>query len=1217
MRPIARQSARLASQTRAPSCSRIRQPSLPRIASASAQHQRSFHRSVQRASDAKPPGDNSHEHNAWIERHRAEEQSTAPPEHTKDADNAEAKSNGNGNGEGRKTRMRRSMRNGRNNEVPRPPPIPQWFMKHNVTLVRDVQPEALLDRENAQIIRCVDTETGHTLFTVPYYQPTDSRQANHHARDPHVVDIDDQKVDITALGIDRTFFGTLPKEAHAFWVVNELVHQRSKGPHEVDLQALGELLVSLPRKQQEHVLKTEAENREAKVESNEQSPDWEQAKGSKSSPKQSTFSSFFNQKLFTERPQPAEPLVKEGEWTAFQSPQSAGPTFDLTNPQTYVFLEAEASIRAGLSMATEGQQSSSFASNRVDVSLHCPDSDSHDHMDEYVRALAQVVHADLIRIDANDIEDLTAEYVGNGSDTPGSFSTLGYDVFDGYEASSGRNVKPFGNPSEDDEIDMEEDDYDEEDEESEDRPSGGFGNMEDLRKALHDRRHELGKALQGIGIAGITIGRPQFVNAGSAPSPLPMMRSGPKPSSSSEIVQYDEARLTVLLEGLLEASTQKRERLSGPEGHKNFRQLPSTFDAQSRIAQAAETLVNYMSKSVEGGAVPLKLETQKAGSLESGSLNGTPGQKTIIHLRDLKDLSRSHLGDAIVRKLVRIVQKKRRSGESVLIVGTTAQGQNNIFMSGLREPEDFPFRTITVPPPSKEAAPIVTSEVPTVKPAASAETLKNPGYRRILEINLRHVQSMLRRLRPSTESDLLSHEAREQMSLQGSRLLSERVLTLDEVQRVVLTAVGLSRSYAQSEDIKPVHVALAAYTTMRVDEAVQNWNTTSRLTSFGKKDKPPGRQEGQEAHTDEGLGSNQKADRQKRAGSKKIEEVKKNLNQHETKLLTGVADSQNIRTGFDDVHATPETIEALKTLTTLSLMRPEAFSYGVLASDRLPGLMLYGPPGTGKTLLAKAVAKESGATVLEISGAQIYEKYVGEGEKMVRAVFSLAKKLSPCVVFIDEADAIFGSRSGAGNRNTHREIINQFLREWDGMDDHGVFMMVASNRPFDLDDAVLRRLPRRLLVDLPVAKDRESILGIHLKNEALDDSVSLANLAEQTPLYSGSDLKNLCVSAALACVREENDLIARNEKDGNADFKLPEKRTLAKRHFDKAVQEISASISEDMASLNAIRKFDEQYGDRKGRKKKSGYGFGMGEQKVDESSVRVRAGTGEGAPSPP
>ena len=171
-------------------------------------------------------------------------------------------------------------------------------------------------------------------------------------------------------------------------------------------------------------------------------------------------------------------------------------------------------------------------------------------------------------------------------------------------------------------------------------------------------------------------------------------------------------------------------------------------------------------------------------------------------------------------------------------------------------------------------------------------------------------------------------------------------------------------------------------------------------------------------------------------------------------------------------------------------------------------------------------------------------------------------------------------------------------------------MMVATNRPFDLDDAVLRRLPRRLLVDLPVAKDRESILGIHLKNEALDSTVSLPQLAEQTPLYSGSDLKNLCVAAALACVREENALAEQHKDD--KDFKLPEKRTLTSKHFEKATAEISASISEDMSSLTAIRKFDEQYGDRRGRRKKSGYGFGMGDDVVDESSVRVRS-----APPPP
>lgn len=223
---------------------------------------------------------------------------------------------------------------------------------------------------------------------------------------------------------------------------------------------------------------------------------------------------------------------------------------------------------------------------------------------------------------------------------------------------------------------------------------------------------------------------------------------------------------------------------------------------------------------------------------------------------------------------------------------------------------------------------------------------------------------------------------------------------------------------------------------------------------------------------------------------------------------------------------------------------------------------------------------------------------------MVRAVFSLAKKLSPCIVFIDEADAIFGSRSNAGNKNTHREIINQFLREWDGMEMANVFIMVASNRPFDLDDAVLRRLPRRILVDLPVAKDRESILKIHLGGELLDETVKLTELAEQTPLYSGSDLKNLCVSAALACVREENDLMSSKQDD--KDFKLPEKRTLSGRHFEKAIKEISASISEDMSSLTAIRKFDEQYGDRRGRRKKAAYGFGMGDMSVDESAARVR-----------
>ena len=259
--------------------------------------------------------------------------------------------------------------------------------------------------------------------------------------------------------------------------------------------------------------------------------------------------------------------------------------------------------------------------------------------------------------------------------------------------------------------------------------------------------------------------------------------------------------------------------------------------------------------------------------------------------------------------------------------------------------------------------------------------------------------------------------------------------------------------------------------------------------------------------------------------------------------------------------------------------------------------------------------------------------YVGEGEKNVKAIFSLAKKLTPCIVFIDEADAILGSRGGPSSRTSHRELINQFLREWDGMNEHSAYIMVATNRPYDLDEACLRRLPRRLLVDLPTERDREAILRIHLKDESLDPAVSLQNLASQTPFYSGSDLKNLAVAAALACVREEiqqsatapNSSSVLSETDRSAvaaapsyettSFQrhmkpvYPEKRTLLPRHFARAQEEISASISEDMGSLNEIRKFDEKYGGRRGRRKGlQGYGFNTVKEgaKARSDAARVR-----------
>jgi SpoVK/Ycf46/Vps4 family AAA+-type ATPase len=137
--------------------------------------------------------------------------------------------------------------------------------------------------------------------------------------------------------------------------------------------------------------------------------------------------------------------------------------------------------------------------------------------------------------------------------------------------------------------------------------------------------------------------------------------------------------------------------------------------------------------------------------------------------------------------------------------------------------------------------------------------------------------------------------------------------------------------------------------------------------------------------------------------------------------------------------------------------------------------------------------------------------------------------------------------------------------------------------------AVLRRLPRRLLVDLPTENDRVEILKIHLRDEKLAEDVDLSDLAKKTPFYSGSDLKNLSVAAALNCVREENDLARAHI--GEEPYQHPEKRTLTAQHFSRALEEITASISEDMNSLKDIKKFDEQYGDKRNKKKISRWGF--------------------------
>lgn len=550
---------------------------------------------------------------------------------------------------------------------------------------------------------------------------------------------------------------------------------------------------------------------------------------------------------------------------------------------------------------------------------------------------------------------------------------------------------------------------------------------------------------------------------------------------------------------------------------------------------------------------PSAAEEESSTEPESSRVRKTgQARDVIIQVQDYRDIQGTREGAKFISLLQQVIQNQRQEGSRVLLIGTVAREITPATFHDMSLDDHF-SKTLIVTPAME---------------ARIAGTFAEDRKRRTLDINIRHVQEMLR-TRLSEQSSAVKDNifGNRDWPLNASTVkesgLDERYWSYSQVHWLVTLALGCTEA---NEPFAFEHIQRGIELMQRTDSIKNNW----------LQEKSP------KVHASENLKG---CDREQLLIS-----LRKSCNTHEKKLLNGVVDAKSIYTTFADVHVPPETVDALKTLTTLSLIRPEAFTYGVLARDKIPGLLLYGPPGTGKTLLAKAVARESGATVLEVSGSEVYDMYVGEGEKNVKAIFTLAKKLSPCVVFIDEADAIFCSRTTATSRASHRELINQFLREWDGMNNMSAFIMVATNRPFDLDDAVLRRLPRRLLVDLPTEQDRLSILKIHLKDETLDASVDLPELARRTPLYSGSDLKNLCVAAALACVRQENDLAAQHQ--GEEPYQHPSRRTLTWKHFERGMEEISASISEDMASLSAIRKFDEQYGDRKGRRKKGpGWGF--------------------------
>uniref|UniRef100_A0A0E0NL02 AAA+ ATPase domain-containing protein n=1 Tax=Oryza rufipogon TaxID=4529 RepID=A0A0E0NL02_ORYRU len=317
----------------------------------------------------------------------------------------------------------------------------------------------------------------------------------------------------------------------------------------------------------------------------------------------------------------------------------------------------------------------------------------------------------------------------------------------------------------------------------------------------------------------------------------------------------------------------------------------------------------------------------------------------------------------------------------------------------------------------------------------------------------------------------------------------------------------------------------------------------------------------------------------------------KNLakDEYERNFISAVVPPDEIGVKFDDIGALEDVKRTLDELVTLPMRRPELFSHGNLLRP-CKGVLLFGPPGTGKTLLAKALATEAGANFISITGSTLTSKWFGDAEKLTKALFSFASRLAPVIIFVDEVDSLLGARGGAFEHEATRRMRNEFMAAWDGLrskESQRILILGATNRPFDLDDAVIRRLPRRIYVDLPDAQNRMKILKILLAKENLESDFRFDELANSTEGYSGSDLKNLCIASAYRPVHE----LLEEEKKGGPCSQNTGLRPLRLDDFIQAKAKVSPSVSYDATSMNELRKWNEQYGEG-GSRTRSPFGFG-------------------------
>ena len=537
---------------------------------------------------------------------------------------------------------------------------------------------------------------------------------------------------------------------------------------------------------------------------------------------------------------------------------------------------------------------------------------------------------DVVCLDSNAIAEIAGVYIGEplGSESAG-LGSLSYEVAE----LARQSAPPKAEDNDEDEVPGEELDEDVEDEDI-------IGNVSPRRSsALSNRPSAIDVGVKVVAATSFADGIQGVLKSLGTNSPA----SGPKGflMKGSRESNDDETslKLAFLIEALLATRNHKRSlRTSAPQ---------ETHTLKGPDPEMVADISNESSAPIESsGSLESSASLEYSASLESSAPieSDTNANYMMVLVEDYAYIGQTAHGARFLDKLHEVVDAKRADGMNTFIVGTSATGTLFSNFNGLKRAEhaDDHAKTIVVP---------VTDPSPS---GLFAEQRKNETRAQ----NLRHLRRMLRQVSPVTSQvQELANDWDVQVDDEVAFLvdMDDAVWPVAYVERLATMALGLK---APEADLSIQDVEAAMHLVHKSTKAKESW--------FKKEH--------------ESLMSPKSSKTSKSIGQERLQKVKRKCNNYEKKLLHGVVDSSSIKTTFVDVHAPTETKEALKTLTTLSLIRPEAFSYGVLATDRIPGLLLYGPPGTGKTLLAKAVAKESGATVLEVSGSG---KSIQEASRML------------------------------------------------------------------------------------------------------------------------------------------------------------------------------------------------------------------------------------------